>query len=258
MKPFLQASDKLANWTICLFIRSTLAMNVLPFVQQHATAKTLFEALTYLYGDAGGIELVGGPAVFGTLDTALRRGRMTEPSVSKISEESVASPALHGVAVQRDSSRDLDPASGDPSTSELLLRPRQYPSPPTLLLPKPEKPYYIRSEKKQVGFVLPSSISSPPAHSHRQPWTPPPLTPAFIPACTITSTSMAARKASASPSSTTSAVSGLDRDFDFDFSYTSARKASLVEDVGTQIEMKSLATNEDFETPVEEKGDFFG
>jgi len=43
-------------------------MNVIPFVRQHTSAKTLWEQLLYLYGKPCGIDTVGGPAVFGVMD----------------------------------------------------------------------------------------------------------------------------------------------------------------------------------------------
>jgi len=43
-------------------------MNVIPFVRQHTSAKTLWEQLLYLYGKPCGIDKVGGPAVFGFID----------------------------------------------------------------------------------------------------------------------------------------------------------------------------------------------
>ncbi|EXJ94953.1 hypothetical protein A1O1_00071 [Capronia coronata CBS 617.96] len=53
----------IANTGTCRFIRSTLAMNVTPFVRQHNTAKALFFNLIWLYGDEAGIDMQGGPAV---------------------------------------------------------------------------------------------------------------------------------------------------------------------------------------------------
>ncbi|KAL2404206.1 hypothetical protein ABEF93_000847 [Exophiala dermatitidis] len=52
-----------ANTATCRFIRSTLAMNVTPFVRQHKNAKALFFNLIWLYGDEAGIDTQGGPAV---------------------------------------------------------------------------------------------------------------------------------------------------------------------------------------------------
>jgi hypothetical protein len=60
-------SHQADNQTVCTFIRSTLAMNVLPFVQHRTSAKGLYKALIHLYGEDAGIDRVGGPAVFGAL-----------------------------------------------------------------------------------------------------------------------------------------------------------------------------------------------
>lgn len=52
-----------ANTGTCRFIRTTLAMNVTPFVRQHETAAALFFNLIWLYGDEAGIDTQGGPSV---------------------------------------------------------------------------------------------------------------------------------------------------------------------------------------------------
>ena len=49
------------NTATCRFIRSTLALNVTPFVRQHNTAKVLYFNLVWLYGDDAGIDTQGGP-----------------------------------------------------------------------------------------------------------------------------------------------------------------------------------------------------
>ena len=79
-----------ANLTITRFIRGTLAINVIPFVRQHTSAKGLYEQLIYLYGERAGIDMFGGPS----MSIALQGRRMTEPSISRISEEDDTSPML--------------------------------------------------------------------------------------------------------------------------------------------------------------------
>ncbi|KAL2408159.1 hypothetical protein ABEF95_000729 [Exophiala dermatitidis] len=67
-----------ANTATCRFIRSTLAINVTPFVRQHKNAKALFFNLVWLYGDEAGIDTQGGPpvpvpAALGLLDTDMKK-----------------------------------------------------------------------------------------------------------------------------------------------------------------------------------------
>jgi hypothetical protein len=50
-----------ANTGTCRFIRETLAANVIPFVRQYNSAKTLFFSLIWLYGEEAGIDTQGGP-----------------------------------------------------------------------------------------------------------------------------------------------------------------------------------------------------
>ncbi|KEF57648.1 uncharacterized protein A1O9_05566 [Exophiala aquamarina CBS 119918] len=52
-----------ANTETCRFIRGTLAINVLPHVRQHHTAKALWHNLLWLYGEQAGIDTQGGPPV---------------------------------------------------------------------------------------------------------------------------------------------------------------------------------------------------
>jgi len=52
---------KAANTETCRFIRGTLAMNVIPHVRQHRTAKALWHNLLWLYGEEAGIDMQGGP-----------------------------------------------------------------------------------------------------------------------------------------------------------------------------------------------------
>jgi hypothetical protein len=177
---------------------------------------------------------------------------MTEPSVNRISEECATNPVIEGDVVQDFNRRDSgSPWSTSMSMSVPVVLPRTHQH--QIALPK--------TEKKRVSFMLPLRIDegnhlspiqeSPATPSHTRQhltWIAPPLTPAE------TSTATATGKMSTSSSSSTSTVPGLD----FDYSYTSKKKASVAEDAGTQIEMKSLALNEDFETPKEKKGGFSG
>ncbi|KAJ9608302.1 hypothetical protein H2200_007290 [Cladophialophora chaetospira] len=65
-----------ANTGTCRFIRETLATNVIPFVRQYNTAKTLFFNLVWLYGEEAGIDTQGGPPVPVNAHTVnARRGR---------------------------------------------------------------------------------------------------------------------------------------------------------------------------------------
>ena len=83
---------EMANLTVCRFIRGTLAMNVIPFVRQHTSAKALYEQIIFLYGEQAGIDMVGGPAVFGAIDLAFQGGKMTESKIGRIFEEHEKSP----------------------------------------------------------------------------------------------------------------------------------------------------------------------
>ena len=58
-----QSTHEIANLETCRFIRSTLAMNVVPFVNGHTCARALWEQLVFLYGDQGGIDARGGSAI---------------------------------------------------------------------------------------------------------------------------------------------------------------------------------------------------
>ncbi|KAK5063146.1 hypothetical protein LTR84_005222 [Exophiala bonariae] len=53
----------MANTDTCRFIRGTLAMNVIPHVRQHDTARGLWHNLLWLYGEEAGIDTQGGPPV---------------------------------------------------------------------------------------------------------------------------------------------------------------------------------------------------
>ncbi len=65
-----------ANTGTCRFIRETLAANVVPFVRQYKTAKTLFFNLVWLYGEDAGIDTQGGPpAPVNAHSMSARRGR---------------------------------------------------------------------------------------------------------------------------------------------------------------------------------------
>ncbi|EXJ64036.1 hypothetical protein A1O7_00371 [Cladophialophora yegresii CBS 114405] len=65
-----------ANTGTCRFIRATLAENVIPFVRQYNTAKTLFFNLVWLYGEDSGIDTQGGPPVPVNAHTmSAKRGR---------------------------------------------------------------------------------------------------------------------------------------------------------------------------------------
>ncbi|KIW73592.1 hypothetical protein PV04_01696 [Phialophora macrospora] len=65
-----------ANTGTCRFIRATLAENVVPFVRQYNTAKTLFFNLVWLYGEDSGIDTQGGPPVPVNAHTmSAKRGR---------------------------------------------------------------------------------------------------------------------------------------------------------------------------------------
>ncbi|ETI27956.1 hypothetical protein G647_00405 [Cladophialophora carrionii CBS 160.54] len=64
------------NTGTCRFIRATLAENVVPFVRQYNTAKTLFFNLVWLYGEDSGIDTQGGPPVPVNAHTmSTKRGR---------------------------------------------------------------------------------------------------------------------------------------------------------------------------------------
>jgi len=65
-----------ANTGTCRFIRETLAANVIPFVRQYNSAKTLFFNLVWLYGEDAGIDAQGGPpAPVNPHTTSARKGR---------------------------------------------------------------------------------------------------------------------------------------------------------------------------------------
>jgi hypothetical protein len=81
---------ELANLLTTRFIRGTLAMNVIPFVRQHTSAKGLYEQLIYLYGERAGIDTVGGPP----LNLSMRRRATIESSIGRIDEEGNTSPML--------------------------------------------------------------------------------------------------------------------------------------------------------------------
>lgn len=49
------------NLSLSRFVRATLALNVRPFVRRHGDARVLWEALERLFGEKGGVAMVGGP-----------------------------------------------------------------------------------------------------------------------------------------------------------------------------------------------------
>lgn len=56
----------LADIESCRFIRTTLAMNVVPFVRGQHSAKSLWERLNYLYGESAGIDVQAGSHIVDT------------------------------------------------------------------------------------------------------------------------------------------------------------------------------------------------
>ncbi|KAK4948124.1 hypothetical protein LTR10_013178 [Elasticomyces elasticus] len=59
-----------ANTATCRVIRATLALNVVPFIRQHSTAKALYLNLIWLYGEDAGIDIQGGPPAPSSAQTA--------------------------------------------------------------------------------------------------------------------------------------------------------------------------------------------
>ena len=136
-----------ANLTVTRFIRGTLAINVIPFVRQHASAKGLYEQLIYLYGERAGIDMFGGP----TMNMALQSRRMTHPSISRISEEGDTSPILP-VINRRATNKsflgyDIDTRFSPTTPTNTSL------NDPTI----PEQKQ--QQQKKRAAFKFPNSLS---------------------------------------------------------------------------------------------------
>ena len=66
-----QSPHELANVQTCRFIRSTLALNGIPFVNSHTSAEALWEHIVFLNGEQAGIDMYGESAVS---SLATRRG----------------------------------------------------------------------------------------------------------------------------------------------------------------------------------------
>jgi hypothetical protein len=137
-----------ANLTITRFIRGTLAINVLPFVRQHTSAKGLYEQLVYLYGERAGIDMFGGP----TMSIALQGRRMTEPTISRISEEGDTSPMLPATNRRLTNESFL---GYDPNTPFSNVIPTNNP-PHHSTIPKQKQQ---QQKKKKAGFKFPGNLA---------------------------------------------------------------------------------------------------
>ncbi|KAI1611347.1 hypothetical protein EDD37DRAFT_440520 [Exophiala viscosa] len=129
-----------ANTATCRFIRATLALNVVPFVRQHSTAKALYLNLIWLYGEDGGIDTQGGPPVPSDVKSA-------NPQRNRAS-----------LLAALESDRPL----GDLFGSNLLSSPSSYPSSnssTTSLLPKASTSSIAAGEGKR-----PDSQALPPKY----------------------------------------------------------------------------------------------
>ena len=207
----------------CRFIRSTLAMNVVPFVRGQTSAKALWQQLERLYGEQPGVKWQGGR--FPSSHEALNRMEKKRPSLGPSTERS---PALESQNVH---------CSTDYSGPTLPI--------PVIVIEKPKKvAFNFASATLSTSTVLQSHAPANDANLS------PPLVSGYdMQACLAIPRNVLSIKSSVLPLSARRASQLPRLQFDIDQSFTQGRKADKEEKAAAGIEMKSLMLGKDYETP---------
>lgn len=136
-----------ANTETCRFIRGTLAMNVIPHVRQHHTAKALWHNLLWLYGEEAGIDTQGGPSgpVSGPPESANSNGNENLSARNRKGGNGNRSKLLAALAAKNSTAVefDLDVNVATPASSS--SRP---------MLPPVTKTFGVGSPSKSYGAFL--------------------------------------------------------------------------------------------------------
>lgn len=145
-----------ANTETCRFIRGTLAINVIPHVRQHNTAKSLWHNLLWLYGEESGIDTQGGPPVPGSDNSRNHQGRSRTKLLAALAENGESIDLDLDVVAPKTSSPSLLPpvikAFGSASSSKYHGTFLEVPS-----FEKPEEEYddeeYILDDSPQLSVL---------------------------------------------------------------------------------------------------------
>ena len=215
-----------SNLEVCRFIRSTLAMNVAPFVRGQTSAKALWQQLNLLYGDQTATGNHGGRSTtsYNSLDRKKKAPAPSSPNIENSSDlvcgdvhstmyHKAPGPPIPVIVIAKPKQVAFDTGHTRPSASAVL---RSH----TLINDANLSPALASDSDLQAGLTIPRSVlyvkSSSLPLSARRPSHPPRL------------------------------------HFDIDQSFTQERKAAsqdLEETAAAGIEMKSLLLGKDYETP---------